>query len=393
MLRDLRESLADPDNGHPAEMVYLLSTEAAVRTRLDDSESASALLTEAVAVLDQHPEMPAVTLANVRMQLGLLEARRGLLRKSLAHLTQAAEEFELNPGSFAQSFFCRREIASVAGQLGYGKQAEETLQRLVKVSTVPGSPADLARIGALIELGNSYMDRHRWADAEPIYLRAREELIPAGSPAALACDLHQSLGGVYTHMNRFAEAEAEFTAALALAPQLYPASHTAVAQLHRNRAVFLLRSGRLAEARTDNETALRIYKECGGPALPDASETHFTQAMLLAIAAEWEESEYQLRLALAMKQEIYGEGHPATAMTLMKLGHMLYQQSAHTQARPMLTRAIRIMEDFRMDPALLSEGCIYLALLYDATGQKKEGKKARDKAQWYGWSAKQGRQK
>jgi tetratricopeptide (TPR) repeat protein len=371
----------------------VLSSEAALRTQLDDLDEASRLLTDAVALLDRHPGIAAVTMANVRMQLGFLESRRGQLRKSLAHLTQAAEELELSPHSFEQSFFCRQSIASVAGQLGYNKQAEALLQSLVQVSTVPGSAADLARLATLVELGNLHMQREEWALAEPIYLRARDEVMAAGSPAKHLCDIRQNLASTYTHTGRFAEAELEFAAAFELAAQLYSPSDPWLAQLHRNRAVLLFRAGRHAEARIDNEKALKVYADCGGPPVPDVADAHMTQAMLFVVESEWEESEYHLRLALSMKNEIYGEGHPATAMPLVKLGLVLYQKRAYTQARPMLTRAIRILEDFHVNAALLSEAHLYLSLVHEATGQHKEAKKARDKSEWYKWNAKNNKEK
>ena len=389
LLRQEREQLEPESPTSPAALNYLFAQEAGLRSRLDDTEGAAALLTRAIALVENREDFPAFAAANQRLSLGLLESLRGALHPALAHLTQAAEELDLHPEAFAQRFLCQKEIAAVADQLGYAKPAEEILRRLVDVPTLPGSHADLTRIGARIDLGSLYFRQERWADAEAVYLEAREETERAGSAPAARFDVHQNLGNTYTHMGRYSDAEREFAGALELAGELFPPTHPFVAQLHRNLGVLYIRAGRPTDARYSFRQALQIYDKCDGPPIPDAAEAHFSQAMLLGNERDWDEAEYHLRLALSMKNEIYGEDHPATAQALLKLGEVLLERKSLPQARPMLANTIRIMEHHRMDPALLIEAYSFLTRLHTENNNPKEARKAAQKAGYFQYLARQ----
>ncbi len=376
-----RERLEQDPQAPSDLLAYAFNFEASLYARLGQPERAGDLFARALARIESDPAVSHAVTANLRFQLGLIAAARGDARPALAYLTQAAEEFDLAPETSPfQRFLCLREVAAVADQLGYGDRSQKILSDLVATPAEPGSLFDLARVEALIDLGNLYFRQHFWAEAERRYRQAAES---RALPADLLFTIHENLGCIYTHTGRLQEAEAQLLHAFAISRETPPQTEFRVAHLRRNMAVLFERTGRFADARAAYDEVLRTFTGAMSKH-PEAAEAHFGLGLLFAQDRDFEEAEYHLRLALGLKEHVYGEGRPATAINLIKLGHVLAERGAMTQARPMLAHGIRILEEHRIDAALLWEAYSRLASVQAAMGQHREAKKSMDKAQFYG---------
>ena len=372
---------------HPASgaILYVFNVEAAMYLRLGNPDKAAELFERGLQLVENDLATPYAATANLRLQLGLIAAGRGALRPALAYLTQAAEEFDLAPeASPMQRFLCAREVAAVADQLGYGARSQQILTDLVAMDTQPGSVADLARIEALIDLGNLYFRQQLWAEAERRYLQV-EQSLGASSPADLRFTIHENLGCIYTHTGRLPEAHAHLARALEVSREAPLQSAFRVAHLRRNMAVAYERTGQMQDARTAYEEVLRTFTDAMAEH-PEAAEAHFGLGLLFARENDLDEAEYHLRLALGIKEKVYGQGRPATAINLIKLGHVLAHRGSATQARPMLVNGIRILEENRMDAALLAEAYFSLVGVQERMGQARDAKKSEEKAKFYAQS-------
>lgn len=382
LLAATREILGADGEAVAAQRLALLVEEGALHVAVDDGAAAVERFTEALAVAENGPGLPTSGVAQIRMELGEVEFRRGRLRASLKHFTQAAEEFDLDARAAVQSFKCRRGIAGSAEQLGYIAHAEKLLRELNGIPAPPESTLERLRAESLIDLGTVLFRQNRldeaaaaYRQAEAFFGSAKDQLIPR-------FDIAHNLGNTYTHAGKYEAAAIEFDRAEAIARDMFSTQHHLVGLLQRNRGALLLRMGREEEAAQAFERALEIFAVSPGAA-PDVAHAHLSRGESFARQREWDEAEYHFRLALDKQTEAFGEDHPATARAMVSIGHVLRDSGALHQARPMLNNAIRILEDARYDPALLAEAYGSLHLVQAGLGQQRESHRSLEKANFY----------
>jgi tetratricopeptide (TPR) repeat protein len=105
---------------------------------------------------------------------------------------------------------------------------------------------------------------------------------------------------------------------------------------------------------------------------------------------QWDEAERELRTALAMYESVFGVLSPQLANCLTGLGEVLVGRQRYTQARPVLQRAIDLLETHRWNPMLVGEAYRALGQAQACMGNAKAAARSQQRAEYFGWLAQQG---
>jgi tetratricopeptide (TPR) repeat protein len=122
---------------------------------------------------------------------------------------------------------------------------------------------------------------------------------------------------------------------------------------------------------------------------PDTASAHHNYGLTLVGMQQWDEAERQLRAALAMYESIFGVLSPQLTRCLTSLGEVLVDRQRYTQARPVLQRAIDLMEAQRWNPMLQAEAYWALGQAQSGMGNAKAAAKSQQRADYRGWLARQ----
>jgi hypothetical protein len=77
---------------------------------------------------------------------------------------------------------------------------------------------------------------------------------------------------------------------------------------------------------------------------PDTALVHFNYGLMLAGTRCLPQAEEHVRTALRMQESIFGPQSPQLGRSLTSLGEVLMDQAKFTQARPVLQRAVDLLE-------------------------------------------------
>ena len=274
-----------------------------------------------------------------------------------------------------------------------GKYAEaETLyvraRRIWEQHRAPGDAqaplpfSNLERLYAKL-LGNLaalYKDQGRYAEAEPLYLRAIALLEQhVGGESLDAAYSLSNLATLYKDQERFAEAEPLYQRALRIWEQHLGPDHTQVALAVNNLGEFYKDQGRLAEAEPLYHRALEIYQEQFGP-------EHFLVAIVLNNQADiyreqgrYVEAESLYRRAQDVFERSVGSEHFLVAYPLNGLANLSREQGGYPEAEALYQRALRIREQaWGSEHPETAETMHDLALLREAQDNREEA------ILWYG---------
>ena len=197
----------------------------------------------------------------------------------------------------------------------------------------------------LDEAGYYLRERARFAEAEPLYLRAlaicEQQLGPEHPDTG---DTVDELAMIYEWQGRNAEAEPLYLRALAIREQYWGAEHPTTATSLHNLAGFYERRGRLSEAEPLYLRALAIKMQYWGAEHYATADTLNNLARLYTQQGRYAEAEPMLRRALAIREQYWGAEHPTTAASLDNLADLQMEQDRYAEAEPLYQRALAIRE-------------------------------------------------
>lgn len=309
------------------------------------------------------------------------------------------------------------DVAAIERLLDEGRDGEaEAAARaaLARAEASPdGSGRETARLVKLV--GDALYAGQRFADAEPFYRRAVEEALAAfpGERATLS-QWRLRLGHTLRQMNLFAEAETAYREAIADGEAAWGRDDPALVPGLEGAARMAENLGRPAEALPSYRRAMHLREAAEGPesgpvgalalrvgvnllAIDEPLEAapHLRRALAIrevvqgpgsegvADAARWlatalervgrdAEAELFRRQALAVSDAVHGAQHVYTAFDMTLLGLLYSGQRRFSEAEPLLTRAVAILEG---DPRTVrNAGAARLALvsLLEAQGRTDE---------------------
>jgi tetratricopeptide (TPR) repeat protein len=176
-------------------------------------------------------------------------------------------------------------------------------------------------------------DRARYAEAEPLFLRAlyieEQRLGPEHPDVAYPLN---NLAGLYRQQGRYTEAEPFCLRALHIREQAQGPEHPDVAYPLNNLAVLYNEQGRYAEAEPLYLRALHIREQAQGPHHPDTAETMYNLAQLREAQGDSEEARAYYTHALAIREQALGGHHPRTTETRERLIALLHAMGQHEEA-------------------------------------------------------------
>ncbi len=185
-------------------------------------------------------------------------------------------------------------------------QAEEQFAAALTVAVGFG-PQDPRLATSLNNLAELYRVQGKYADAEPLYLRALAIVEKALGPEHpdVAASLN-NLAALYHTQGRYAEAEPLFERSLAIREKVLGPEHPDVATSLNNLAVLYQAQGKYAEAEPLYERSLKIVEKTLGPDHPNVATSLENYAALLRETGrphEAEEMEARARAIRAKRTE------------------------------------------------------------------------------------------
>jgi len=204
-------------------------------------------------------------------------------------------------------------------------------------------PAAKDRVETRLRLGRLLMELARWAEAEAEFRAALAEAVRLADDG-LKTLAQNDLGQLLQATNRLAEAESLMRRSLAIDEQSFGAEHPDVARDLNNLALLLQATNRLAEAEPLMCRALAIDEQSYGAEHPKVAAVLNNLALLLLVTNRLAEAEPLMRRALAIDEQSYGDEHPGVAIHLNNLAVLLTATNRLAEAEPMMRRGLAIEE-------------------------------------------------
>ena len=241
---------------------------------------------------------------------------------------------------------------------------------MIEQQQAPGEKA-----GRLLFETASYLQyRARYAEAEPLYLRALhiwEQQVGPEHPHVAT--LLTNLGILYREQGKYAEAEPLCQQALSIWEQQVDPDHAQIVVLLNNLAILNTSRGRYAEAEPLYLRALAICEQQLGMRHRETARTLNNVGNLYSFQGRYAEAEPLYQRSLRIWEQLVGPEHSRLAYPLHGLGALYHYQGKYTESEPLYQRALSINEQ-QLGPehpqvAFLLTG---LANLYHEQGRQKE---------------------
>lgn len=230
-----------------------------------------------------------------------------------------------------------RQVSNFLSRFGFVREAAAVLQRVRDIDDETYRADYLGelqanRIDNLLALADTLAETGQFESAESLVLQAQEiaEGLPGDHPADDARVLN-SLAYVRKNLERFAEAERDYRAAIALDP--LPAYRS-------NLATLLKRTGRADDAE-------RIYRDIA-EGLPEDDNLRAVclanRGDILLERGELEEAERCYRRAVDITRAQLGPRHYQLAVNLGRLADILTRRMNPVEAATVMSEAVSILE-------------------------------------------------
>ncbi len=295
----------------------------------------------------------------------------------------------------ARALVAAVRIAAELGEVDEARQRAALARAVLERIGAKGvAYTDLAMAEARTEVAAGHL-----ADAEALLRRAIEELAALDPPPIQLGDLHAELGAVLRERGDLVQARAEFELALSSWRDRLGEQHPILARARVELADVALRLGQPDQALVEYERALALREQAYGLESVEVADTVEGQALVLHALArhrdalplhdrakaiyaaqgpsgaralaqaldheglahrelgEIERAREVHARSLHVGEQAFGPKHPALALTLIHLGedHLLLDQPA--LARPLLERALMLLEG-RPEPELLDRAAL-----------------------------------
>jgi len=295
---------------------------------------------------------PAAYLAQLHTSTPLVHPSlqgAGAISSPTAHDLHVARTFELSYGRldatdatddlarkllarathFAAGIAIPRDLLAATLELGdddaAALQAAQAIQRLLALGLLEQAEEGGLRLHPLLALFARAAATNAGVQAavERTLLERANELNNAGYPAALLA--------LQPHLRRVTDA------ALARADE-----HAA--DLCNELGSHLHTIGDYAAARSYFERALAIREQVLGPEHPATATSLSNLGVLLQDQGDYAAARPYYERALAIREQVLGPEHPATSISVNTLGYLLQAQGDYEAARPYFERALAIRE-------------------------------------------------
>jgi len=189
----------------------------------------------------------------------------------------------------------------------------EALDRSIRPSVRPGEGWDSRTITHMINLAGLYLDQERFAEAEPLFLRAielREQLFGPDDPRTLSSV--EGLALVYRADGRLSEAKPLMVRVVKARERLHGLDNPATLNSIRSLAGLNLRQGDLEGAKRLLESVASLMEAKLGADNPSALVALLDLGYARRLLGRHAEAEASLKRALDGFSQVFGPVHPLT---------------------------------------------------------------------------------
>ena len=237
------------------------------------------------------------------------------------------------------------DIANLFRHQGRYAEAEPLYVRALGINEKVLGPEHPDTARSLNNLAELWQSQGRYAEAEPLYRRAlaiREKTLGPEHPNTAAS--FNNLAGLWRSQGRYAEAEPPFRRALEIHQKALGPEHPTTAGSLNNLALLYDNQGRYAEAEPLYVRALEIYEKALGAEHPNTAASLNNLAGLYESQGRYAEAEPLYRRALEIKERALGPEHPDVAVVAGNLAATLHKLNRHAEAAELEARARAIRE-------------------------------------------------
>ncbi len=234
--------------------------------------------------------------------------------------------------------------------LGLFKQAEQHLQRAVRIQSVGFGPDDPSALSSTVDLASTYEQYGRYPEAEKRLLETLElirkhgvESTPGGQYGLQRWSATEILAAVYVQEGRYPEAEKLFRENLEPLRRLDAPRGDTLLAAAANLAALYYRTGRLADAEALLRPTLEEDRKTLGPDNPETLRA--TQLLSLALMAQshYAEAETTGRELLDVQRRVLGPEHKDTLATMNNLANISESLGHFKEAEALLHEAVEGM--------------------------------------------------
>ncbi|MEM9462359.1 MAG: serine/threonine-protein kinase [Myxococcota bacterium] len=151
-------------------------------------------------------------------------------------------------------------------------------------------------------------------------------------------------GKLLKEQGKYAEAEAEFRAALSLFERTLGPEHPQIATTHNNIAIALDLQGDHEHAEAEFRTALSGLDQALGSEHPIVATTRNNVGIALRSQGKNEEAEAEFRAALSLLERALGSEHPSIGMAHNNIGMALLARGEHEEAEVEFRAAVSLRQ-------------------------------------------------
>jgi len=226
-------------------------------------------------------------------------------------------------------------------------QCERCLAHALACASLPEQTSNaLPEAGELLYKAGSYLlERGRYAEAEPLLIRAvvlGEQFYISNHIALIACLEKQ--GELFFRQGKYEQATQISLRALTIEEQHLGANHPQTAETLNNLALLYAQLGRYEEAEHLYQRSLHIREQRLGPDHPQTAETLNNLAFLYWSLGGYEEAERLYQQSLHIREQHLGPDHPLTGLSLKNLAIVYRDLGKNEEACSLFQRALMINE-------------------------------------------------
>ena len=207
------------------------------------------------------------------------------------------------------------------------------------------SEEGLPRIALMTHVATYFLARSRFAEAEALYLQARdlgEQALGTAHPQV--GETLYGLAFLYSHQRKYAEAEALYLQTVRLEEQALGAFHPQVGEVLCRLAMLYGGLGRYAEAEPLYQRTLSIREQTLGTDHPQTATVLQLLAVLYDELGRYAEAEPLYQRALSIREQTLGTDHPQVAAVFHNLAVNYQEQGRQAEAELLFRRALHIWE-------------------------------------------------
>lgn len=295
----------------PLARARLLQVIGLAYANLGDDAPATALMTDALRLREQHAGPDSADVADSLNRLGDVHRRFGRLAEAETMLVRALEWRMLNGPVDSDLADSHNNVGLIQNDLGHHAEAEATLRRAVDLHRQVAGPQTPAVVSPLHNLALALRAQGRLEEARQAAVESVQRKREAGTAAASLANTLGVLANVERDMGRLDEALASSSESLALRRGVFGDDNPMIVPGLVARANVLAAMGRNGEARQHYEQAMTLHQQAGQGETLGLANSHLSYGRFLLRLSELQEAQHHIERAHRIASDQLATGSPA----------------------------------------------------------------------------------